>query len=113
MEITNEEVCEDCAITITMEKVNEIDLSWLPKLCVGFKAKDKDQSAIQVLDTILRSAPYSRAISIGRSFFQCPQSQAFDLDNGMELWVGMFQSAVLGWKPYFNVDSICCFKLHS
>ncbi|KAG8037434.1 hypothetical protein G9C98_005644, partial [Cotesia typhae] len=104
VQITNKEVYEDCAITITMEKVNEIDLSWLPKVCVGFKAKDKDQSAIQVLDTILRSAPYSRAISIGRSFFQCPQSQAFDLDNGMELWVGMFQSAVLGWKPYFNVD---------
>ncbi|XP_057325397.1 protein argonaute-2-like [Microplitis mediator] len=104
LQVADEEGYQDCAVTVTMEKVNVVDLSWLPRVSTGFKEKEKDQSSIQVLDVVLRSAPYARAIPIGRSFFQQPQSQPFDLDNGMELWVGMFQSAVLGWKPYFNVD---------
>ncbi|KAK0170075.1 hypothetical protein PV328_010680 [Microctonus aethiopoides] len=61
---------------------------------------------MQVLNVILRMAPYNRAIMVGQSFFQQPRLPAFDLSNGMELWVGMFQSAVLGWNPYFNVDVV-------
>lgn len=27
-----------------------------------------------------------------------------NLTNGMELWIGSFQSAILGWKPLLNID---------
>jgi len=27
-----------------------------------------------------------------------------DLGGGMEMWYGVFQSAVLGWKPFLNID---------
>lgn len=27
-----------------------------------------------------------------------------DLGEGMELWKGFFQSPVMGWKPYLNID---------
>jgi hypothetical protein len=44
-------------------------------------------------------------VKVGRSFFSPPkEGQIVDLGNGTELWVGTFQSAVLGWKPFLNVD---------
>ena len=42
---------------------------------------------------------------VGKSFFTQPEpGRAVNLGAGMDLWVGTFQSAILGWKPYFNVD---------
>ncbi|CAD6208455.1 GSCOCT00014004001.2-RA-CDS [Cotesia congregata] len=104
VEVFDEEQQRNRPVVVTMEKVNVIDMSWLPKVTPGFREEERDQTSIQVLDVVLRMAQFNRAIPVGRSFFQQPKSQSFDLTDGMELWVGMFQSAVLGWKPYFNVD---------
>ncbi|XP_053593614.1 protein argonaute-2 [Microplitis demolitor] len=104
VQVFDEERQQERPVVVTMEKVNVIDMSWLPKVSPGLKEEEKDQTSIQVLDVVLRSAQFTRSIPVGRSFFQQPRSQAFNLSDGMELWVGMFQSAVLGWKPYFNVD---------
>ncbi|KAK0073829.1 hypothetical protein PV325_009163, partial [Microctonus aethiopoides] len=100
----DEECQKDRTVKVTMEKVNEIDMSWLSSVKPGIDESIRDQTTMHVLNVILRMAPYNRAIMVGRSFFQQPRLPAFDLSDGMELWVGMFQSAVLGWNPYFNVD---------
>lgn len=41
---------------------------------------------------------------VGRSIFWQPTGRSESLSNGMELWIGSFQSAILGWKPLLNVD---------
>lgn len=43
---------------------------------------------------------------VGRSFFTAPQDgrTTIDLGDGLELWYGFYQSAILGWKPFLNVD---------
>lgn len=40
----------------------------------------------------------------GRSFFLRPSGKRFDLGDFFELWLGLFQSTVLGDVPYLNVD---------
>lgn len=61
------------------------------------------QEAIQCLDIVLRNAPALNCIPVGRSFFTRPGNMV-DLGEGMEMYNGVYQSAVLGWKPFLNVD---------
>jgi len=30
--------------------------------------------------------------------------EVVQLGDGLEMWYGIFQSAILGWKPFVNVD---------
>lgn len=61
------------------------------------------QEALQCIDIVLRSAPAVSCIGVGRSFFT-PPPQIIDLGDGMEMYYGFYQSAVLCWKPFLNVD---------
>lgn len=45
----------------------------------------------------------NRTVKWHSSFFDAPRN-AIKLGSGYELWIGLFQSAVLGWKPYLNID---------
>jgi len=45
-----------------------------------------------------------RFTNVGRSFFPLPRITPVDLGEGMELWKGFFQSPVMGWKPFLNID---------
>jgi eukaryotic translation initiation factor 2C len=46
-----------------------------------------------------------RLMAVGRNFFSPPQGRVITLGNGMDLWHGVFQSAILGHRNlYFNVD---------
>ncbi|XP_011498662.1 PREDICTED: protein argonaute-2-like [Ceratosolen solmsi marchali] len=89
---------------ITFKIANEIDLSWLRHVKPGIEKDDNHQLGLQVLDVILRDAPSNNTITIARSFFSPPKGQVLSLGGGLDLWTGLFQSAVLGWKPYLNVD---------
>lgn len=42
-------------------------------------------------------------MQVGRSFFTYP-TQYNDLGDFYELWTGLFQSTILGSRPYVNVD---------
>jgi len=48
---------------ITLNKVAYIDLSWIKNLKPGL-AENKDRTALQVLDIIMRHAPESRFINV-------------------------------------------------
>lgn len=76
-----------------------------------YQTEDRPSSAIQVLDIILRSAfrrniENNSAIQAGRAVYFVPnRNDQNDLGDGMELWYGLFQSAILGRaKLYMNVD---------
>ncbi|OXU25990.1 hypothetical protein TSAR_010814 [Trichomalopsis sarcophagae] len=90
--------------TVTMKIANRIDLSWLKTVKPGLQETERNQISLQALDIILRNAPALTSTSVGRSFFTPPKGQVMSLGGGMDLWVGLFQSAVLGWKPYLNID---------
>ncbi|XP_015119376.1 protein argonaute-2 [Diachasma alloeum] len=103
VKVFDEERQQEREVTVTMNKANSIDISWLHNVKPGLAESDRDQTTMQVIDVIMRSASFDRSIQTGRSFFNQPRNPV-DLGGGMELWSGLFQSAVLGWKPYFNAD---------
>jgi hypothetical protein len=34
------------------------------------------------------------------------------LGDGLEMWYGVFQSAIMGWKPFLNIDGKWLVMLH-
>lgn len=64
---------------------------------------------MQALEVILKAAfhqPHLQngGIQGGRSFFLPPRGQRVYLGDFYELWLGLFQSLVLGSVPFLNVD---------
>ncbi|KYM94762.1 Protein argonaute-2, partial [Cyphomyrmex costatus] len=87
---------------ITLKKVANIDLGWIKNLRPGFGSRA--QTALQVLDVILRHGPEMMYDHVGRSLFW-----DIDMNNllspSVALGHGGFLSGSLGWKPYVNVDA--------
>ncbi|KAG8307404.1 Protein argonaute-2 [Homalodisca vitripennis] len=100
------------AVQVTVKQVAVIDMSEVTRFLT--KRMDLPQAALQVLDIVLRNPSAMRpvCVPVGKSFFTPPPrpDMTTPLGNGYELWYGFFQSAVLGWQPYLNVDA---FILHS
>lgn len=75
-----------------------------------FQHNDKPSQAIQCLDVILRTVFKSltannQAVAVGRALYFASGNRPLSLGEGMELWLGLFQSAVLGRSSlYLNVD---------
>lgn len=97
---------------ITIKYAATVDMSVLLNYTNRmYQTEDRPSSAIQVLDIILRSAfrrniENNSAIQAGRAVYFVPnRNDENDLGDGMELWYGLFQSAILGRaKIYMNVD---------
>lgn len=68
---------------------------------------DIPKRALQVLEVILKGAYHQEhlrnGISAARSFY-LPDDKPEYLGDYFELWYGLFQSTVLGYQPYLNVD---------
>ncbi|PNF14863.1 hypothetical protein B7P43_G05156, partial [Cryptotermes secundus] len=102
-------VCDDESgrektFNITIKYASQVDLRSLSKYMAGGTSLASPQEAIQALDIVLRNAAAFRFTQVGRSFFTPPRDQILDLGDGLELWYGFFQSAILGWKPFVNID---------
>ncbi|XP_043510575.1 protein argonaute-2 [Frieseomelitta varia] len=90
---------------ICLKKVSVLDLSWLKsQLTIENFDNETKQKCIQALDVILRHGPAYKYTTVGRSLFQPPEGRVVSLSNGLDLWIGIFQSVIIGSKPYLNVD---------
>lgn len=59
--------------------------------------------ALQCIEVVLANACHDKGIRAGRSYFTRPPN-TMDLDEGYELYTGLYQAAILGEEPYLNVD---------
>ncbi|XP_053612672.1 protein argonaute-2-like isoform X2 [Plodia interpunctella] len=59
--------------------------------------------AIQCVDVILRQGALESYVKAGRQFFKRP-SNPIDLSGGLEMWTGLFQSAIFTSKAFINID---------
>jgi eukaryotic translation initiation factor 2C len=98
---------------ITVKLAATIDLSILKNYQRPENAtSDKPSQAMQCLDVVLRSVFKSeqrqRGIEVGRAIYYQSNSnnpRDYDLEMGYELYLGLFQAAVMGRKHlYLNVD---------
>lgn len=60
-------------------------------------------NALQVLEVVLASKNHMTSVRVGRSFFRKPK-QFYDLSDCYEMYTGIYQAALLGEEPFFNVD---------
>ncbi|XP_076381016.1 protein argonaute-2-like [Megalopta genalis] len=98
---------QDRPFKVYLKRAAVIDLSWLKKINFGFMDLQSEQSGMQALEIILKHGSANTCVSVGRSLFPHPEpGRVVPLSNGLDLWVGIFQSAVIGWRPYLNVDVV-------
>ncbi|VVC24908.1 Hypothetical protein CINCED_3A021441 [Cinara cedri] len=103
--VLNEENGRSMDFTIVTSVVNQINMSKIEEYLKSGSSNCPPGEAFQALDIVLKNRPFSlRFTNVGRSFFPVPRMTPVDLGEGMELWKGFFQSPVMGWKPYLNVD---------
>lgn len=93
--------------------LDALSLQFLPNFPFIFRYDqtrqyDMPRRALQCLEIILkgayRQAHVTNGIQTGGSFFLPPNNKPPYLGDFFELWLGLFQSTVLGNSPYLNVD---------
>ncbi|KAM8708364.1 hypothetical protein ACLKA7_015353 [Drosophila subpalustris] len=92
--------------TITVKETDNstVELSSLHNYMKD-KIYDKPMRALQCLEVVLAAPCNMRSIRAGRSFFKTSENGArVNLGDGYEALVGLYQSFVLGDKPFVNVD---------
>ncbi|XP_039229501.1 protein argonaute-2 isoform X3 [Drosophila yakuba] len=92
--------------TIEIKETNDpsIDLNSLTTYMKD-RIFEKPMRAMQCLEVVLASPCHNKAIRAGRSFFKMSEpGQRFELDDGYEALVGLYQAFMLGDKPFLNVD---------
>lgn len=103
--VLNDENNRTIDFTITTSIVNVIQMNKIEDYLKSGSSNATPGEAFQALDIILKNRPFSlRFTNVGRSFFPLPRITPVDLGEGMELWKGFFQSPVMGWKPFLNID---------
>lgn len=85
---------------VKVQFANYVDLSPLQDM---LNIETSPTEALQCVDIVLRSAPATFCIPVGRNFFIKPPG-IIDLGEGMQMYHGFYQSAIRGWKPLLNVD---------
>lgn len=107
-EVVTREDNRDRKFTVTMKEAAVVDLQCLKSYMQGGNANAnlvKPMRAIQCLDVVLRTA-YElnpRFVKFRKSIYVVP-SKPEDIGANHELWYGLFQSALLGSKPFLNID---------
>ncbi|XP_050439319.1 protein argonaute-2-like [Adelges cooleyi] len=103
--VTSEESNKTLEFNIQTKHVNTILMKKIKEYLSNGSSNNPPQEAYQALDIVLKNRPFSlRFVNSGRSFFPIPRNIPVDLGEGMEMWKGFFQSPVIGWKPYLNID---------
>ncbi|KAL4705598.1 hypothetical protein ACJJTC_004475 [Scirpophaga incertulas] len=69
----------------------------------GGTTLNQPTEAIQCVDVILRQGTLESYIKAGRQFFQRPR-EAINLGEGLEMWTGLYQSAIFTSRPFINID---------
>ncbi|XP_045534448.1 protein argonaute-2-like [Papilio machaon] len=69
----------------------------------GGSSLNPPTEAIQCIDVILRQGTLEAYVKAGKQFFRRPRNPV-DLGYGLEMWTGLFQSAIFTSKPYINID---------
>ncbi|XP_033239971.1 protein argonaute-2 isoform X1 [Drosophila pseudoobscura] len=95
-------------LTYTLEiketEDSEVDLNSLRNYMKD-RIYDKPMRALQCLEVVLAAPCHNTAIRAGRSFYKRSEpGKAFDLNDGYEALVGLYQAFVLGDRPFVNVD---------
>ncbi|XP_043264089.1 protein argonaute-2 isoform X2 [Colletes gigas] len=105
IKVFDEERQQERSFKMYMKKVASLNLAWLKNIKYGLVELHSEQRCVQALDVILQHGSANHHVSVGSSLFPAPEpGRVVSISGGMDLWIGLFQSAIVGWRPYLNVD---------
>ncbi|CAK1600809.1 unnamed protein product [Parnassius mnemosyne] len=81
---------------VDLDRINQFMTS-------GGSSLNPPTEAIQCIDVILRQGTLESYVKAGRQFFKRP-SRPIDLGDGLEMWTGLFQSAIFTSTAFINID---------
>ncbi|XP_063220818.1 protein argonaute-2-like isoform X2 [Bacillus rossius redtenbacheri] len=104
--VNDEESLNPKEFSVAINVANLVSLNDVYDYMSGGTSLVMPSKVIQAIDVILReaSATSRSLVQVGRSFFTPPSGRVVDLGEGLEMWYGFYQSAVLGWRPFVNID---------
>ncbi|KAF6204633.1 hypothetical protein GE061_018793 [Apolygus lucorum] len=102
--VFDEERAAPKEVTVTITLAAEVSFKTIGEYLRQGSSTRPPQDAIQALDICLRQPAAQRFLPVGRSYFSQPRGRIVSLGDGLNLWYGFFQSAILGWKPFLNID---------
>lgn len=103
VQVKEDEFSRDKEYKVVLKHAADVNLKALMSYMRGEIRMQLPQDALQCIDIVLRNAPATRLVRAGRSYFSQPKN-IIRLGDGTEMWNGFYQSAILGWKPFLNVD---------
>uniref|UniRef100_A0A146M025 Protein argonaute-2 n=2 Tax=Lygus hesperus TaxID=30085 RepID=A0A146M025_LYGHE len=105
VQVFDEERGQPKDVTVTITLAAEVSFSSIGQYFREGSSTRPPQDAIQALDVCLRQPAAQRFLQVGRSYFSQPRGRIVQLGDGLNLWYGFFQSAILGWRqPFLNID---------
>ncbi|XP_013179888.1 PREDICTED: protein argonaute-2-like [Papilio xuthus] len=91
-------------IEVSFKYTGLVDLNRLGQhMTTGGSSLNPPTEAIQCIDVILRQGTLEAYVKAGKQFFRRP-GNPIDLGFGLEMWTGLFQSAIFTSKAYINID---------
>ncbi|XP_050665105.1 protein argonaute-2-like isoform X2 [Leptidea sinapis] len=88
---------------ISMKETGILDFQSLLTYMKEGTALCPPTETIQCVDVILRQGSLMNYVKAGRQFFTRPRNP-IDLGDGLEMWTGLFQSAIFTSAPFINID---------
>ncbi|CAG4973952.1 unnamed protein product [Parnassius apollo] len=81
---------------VDLDRINQFMVS-------GGSSLNPPTEAIQCIDVILRQGTLESYVKAGKQFFKRP-ARPIDLGDGLEMWTGLFQSAIFTSTAFVNID---------
>nr|XP_026484149.1 protein argonaute-2-like isoform X1 [Vanessa tameamea] len=89
---------------VTMKATGVVDINTiLQHMKNGESSLNPPTEAIQAIDVILQQGTLENYVKVGRQYFMRPKNP-IDLFYGMEMWTGLFQSAIFTSRAFINID---------
>lgn len=89
---------------VSIKQTGEVEMSPLFDYMKNGTSANPPQEAIQCLDIVLKPQN-TNFLKAGRSYFTKPLGNIVYLGKGMEMWPGIFQSAIFASRPFINIDA--------
>ncbi|GBP33476.1 Protein argonaute-2 [Eumeta japonica] len=88
---------------VSYKSTGVVDLNTIMEYMKGGTSLNPPTEAIQCVDVILRQGTLQSYVKCGRTFFIRP-ANPIPLEDGLEMWTGLFQSAIFTSSPFINID---------
>ncbi|CAH2108472.1 unnamed protein product [Euphydryas editha] len=89
---------------VTIKATGIVDLGTiLNHMQTGGSSLNPPTEAIQCVDVILQQGTLESYVRVGRQYYMRPRNP-IDLFYGMEMWTGLFQSAIFTSRAFINID---------